>query len=129
MGPFGVYRMMKKGHYPILFCVLYIGQGPVVHGAPNLATRMMGIQYDKMDVGIIKGIIGLCSRGSTSGLGSRWEGKYIIVGTGLCSRIGRLPIVVSQAGPCNGFFQHIVINVEQGILILLIRTTAIGVIP
>src|SRR5437763_5199420 len=86
--------MVPVGNEPLLGVGIQIGLQPRQHRPTGRAVTVGGIQADKVDVGIVEGVVGFSARGHAAGLPALGQGEDVIVGATLTRRVGTVGVMV-----------------------------------
>ena len=79
----GVGRVVEEADFPVACGRFQIGFQPLSHGSCRASVRILRIQTDEMDVGVIERIIGLGPAGEATRLSQGGEGENVVIDSGL----------------------------------------------
>src|SRR6266446_3737018 len=94
--------MVPVGNEPLLSVGTQVGLQPRQHRPTGRAIDVSRIQADKVDVGIVEGIVGFGAGGYPAGLPTLRQGKDVIVGATLTRRVGTVRVMVTEGRPQHG---------------------------
>src|SRR5207249_120054 len=89
------------------------------------------IQADKVNVGIVEGVVRFSAGGHAAGLSTLGQGEDVIVGATLTRRVGTVGVMVTKRGPHYGLSEHggiAVSRVEDRSLVLTVGAVGVGII-
>src|SRR5207247_3521009 len=86
------------------------------------------IQADKVDVGIVEGIVGFGAGSHAAGLPTLGQGEDVIVGATLTRRVGTVRVMVAEGRPQHGLPEHGGIHVKDCSLVLTVGAVGVGIV-